>query len=235
MCFFLEKDILGDTLEQEKGELKSKNRGRKSIVFCMKAFTLRRSKKNRKYVTDQDEWILFVRSRDSVSTVASWKGHPCGELYLSFIFGHIPFPLPLLTFILDHRISMRRRWQCHIVRCAQSQRLLLCRHCQEAFLLAFFKATPDWYPSFTALCFLPHIFLKLSQSCSFWIFAFEGSLGWTASFWLSGNTKLWHVCYFCEQEPFKRDNAADSSWRNYAPMTGFFLKPRLLLMPICDP
>lgn len=56
----MEKDILSDTLEagwakQKKGELKGENTGRKSIVFCMKAFTLRRSKENRKYVTDQGD------------------------------------------------------------------------------------------------------------------------------------------------------------------------------------
>lgn len=60
MCFFLEKDILANSLEagwakQKKGELKGENTHRKSIVFCTKAFTLRKNKKNRKYVTDQGD------------------------------------------------------------------------------------------------------------------------------------------------------------------------------------
>lgn len=60
MCFFLGKDIVADILKagwakQEKRELKGGNTGGKSIVFCMKAFTLRRSRKNRKYVTEQGD------------------------------------------------------------------------------------------------------------------------------------------------------------------------------------
>lgn len=41
--------------KQEKGELKGENTGRRSIFFCMKTFTLRRNKKNRKHVTDQGD------------------------------------------------------------------------------------------------------------------------------------------------------------------------------------
>lgn len=104
-------------------------------------------------------------STDPVSTVASWKGHPCGE------------KLHFWPYALSFSTSYLHPWVLHVhgtevtishcQTCAQSQQLLSCKHCQEAFLLAFFKATPIWHPSFTVLCFLPHIFLQLSKSCCF--------------------------------------------------------------------
>lgn len=176
MCFFLEKDILADTLEagwakQEKGEMKGENTGRKSIVFCMKAFTLRRNKKNRKLVTEQGDWILFVYSREGWNSSLYRPGQHCGLMERTPMWGAVP-QLHFCPYVLSPATSYIHPWaqdvretevttsRCQT--CAQSQQLPSCRHCQEAFLLAFFKATPDWYRSFTALCFLSHIFLQLS-------------------------------------------------------------------------
>lgn len=66
MWYFLEKDIVPDTLDpawakQEKGELKrclgsgGENIGRENIAFCMKAFTWMRNRKMTSISADQDD------------------------------------------------------------------------------------------------------------------------------------------------------------------------------------
>lgn len=162
--------------KQEKGELKGENIGRRSIFFCMKTFTLRRNKKNRKHVTDQGDWILFVYSKEGWNSSLNRPSQHCSLMERTSVWGAV---LHFLPYTLSPFTSCIHPWaqdvhetevttsRCQA--CAQSQQLLSSRHCQEAFLLAFFKATPDWHRSFTALCFLPHIFLQLSQSCHFWL------------------------------------------------------------------
>lgn len=161
---------------KKKGELKGENTHRKSIVFCMKAFTLRRNKKNREYVTDQGDWILFVCSRERWNSRLNRHKSALWPHGKDIVWGAV-LQLHFWLYTLSPSISYLHPWvqdvhetevtTSHCQTCAQSQQLLSYRHCQEAFLLAFFKATPDWHPSFTALCFLPHIFLQLSQSCHF--------------------------------------------------------------------
>lgn len=149
---------------KKRGSWKVKTQAERALFSAWKLLHWGEARKTENMSqTKVTKFCLFIPEKDKtqgstdpVSTVASWKGHPCGE------------KLHFWPYALSFSTSYLHPWVLHVhgtevtishcQTCAQSQQLLSCKHCQEAFLLAFFKATPIWHPSFTALCFLTSSF-----------------------------------------------------------------------------
>lgn len=184
---------------KERGSWKVKTQAERALFSAWRLLLWGEARKT-KNVTGQGDWILFVYSRQRWNSRLNRPGQHCGpmertprvgEMYLSFIFGHALFPLPF-TFILEFRMSTGQRWQPHIVRHvpnlssfshASSARRNSCWHFLKPHLAGIHHSQLS--ASSLTSSFSSH--RAAASDCR--IFAFEGSLGWTDSFWLSGNTK----------------------------------------------
>lgn len=120
MCFFLEKDIVADTLEagwakQEKAELKGGNTGRKSIIFLHEGFYFEEKQEKQK-VCHRPMWLNFVcllqrgtKLKAQQTRSASFLFFHCGLMEKTPVWGAVP-QLHFWTYTLFLSTSYLHPW-----------------------------------------------------------------------------------------------------------------------------
>jgi len=198
--------------------------------------------------TDGGDWIFFVYSRKgwylrptdqlcksslpphTLSPVASWKGHQPGELYLHFFFHSFAFRFHLLPSPFRAGCPWGRGDNFTLSGMRLISPASVAQAPPSAFPPAFFKPTPDWRPSSTGLCLLPHVSLQLSPCCRCWSQGLcfwrqlGGGAGGDGTLPPFGSLGIQNNDTFFSFVNGNHSKAPDSSWRNDAPVTGFFFK-----------